>query len=46
MGKKADFVLLDDNIFEVDKYAIHRIKVLQTILGGETIYTQSSKDIQ
>jgi predicted amidohydrolase YtcJ len=38
VGKKADFVLLDKNVFEVDKYEINNIKVLQTILGGRTVY--------
>ncbi len=38
VGKKADFVLLNENLFEVDKYQIHQVEVLQTILGGKTIY--------
>ncbi len=37
-GKLADFVILDKNLFQVDEYAIHEVKVLQTILGGKTIY--------
>ena len=38
VGKKADFVVLDKNLFESDIYNIHKIKVLQTILGGATVY--------
>ncbi|MDT0603894.1 amidohydrolase [Thalassotalea castellviae] len=38
VGKKADLVLLDKNLFEVEKYNIHNVKVLQTILGGKTVY--------
>jgi len=38
VGKKADFVLLDSNLFKVDKYDIHQVKVLQTILDGKTVY--------
>lgn len=43
VGKKADFVILDENIFETDPYSIHRINVVNTILGGETVY--SIKDV-
>lgn len=38
VGKKADFVLLDKNLFDVDMYDIHNVKVLETILGGKTVY--------
>ena len=38
VGKKADLVLLDKNLFDVEKYSIHNVKVLQTILGGKTVY--------
>jgi len=38
VGKKADLVLLDKDLFEVEKYNIHNVKVLQTILGGKTVY--------
>jgi predicted amidohydrolase YtcJ len=41
VGKNADFVLLDQNLFDVDKYEIHKVKVLQTILGGKAVYVQS-----
>ena len=38
VGKKADFIVLENNIFEIDPYSIHSTKVLQTWLGGEVIY--------
>lgn len=41
VGKKADFVILDQNLFQVDKYDIHNVKVLETILGGNTVYSQA-----
>ena len=41
VGKKADFVILDQNLFQVDKYDIHKVKVLETILGGNTVYSQA-----
>ena len=37
-GKKADLIVLENNIFEIDPYSIHSTKVLQTWLGGEVIY--------
>ncbi|WP_286261219.1 amidohydrolase [Thalassotalea atypica] len=42
VGKKADFVLLDQNLFAVDKYNIHKVKVLQTILAGNTVYSSGA----
>ena len=39
VGKKADFTVLDKNLFEVDKYDIHNVKVVETILGGNTVYS-------
>jgi predicted amidohydrolase YtcJ len=38
VGKKADLIVLEDNIFEIDPYSIHATKVLQTYLGGELIF--------
>ncbi len=37
-GKKADLVVLDRNIFEIDPYSIHETKVLMTMLDGEVVY--------
>ena len=38
VGKKADLVVLDKNIFEVDPYAIHQIRVLMTVMDGNTVF--------
>jgi predicted amidohydrolase YtcJ len=40
VGKKADLVVLDDNLFETDPYAIHDIEVVMTLLDGEVVYRQ------
>lgn len=38
-GKRADFIVLDQNIFEVEASKIASIKVLQTWLDGELVYS-------
>ena len=40
VGKKADFVILDKNLFEVGSYDIHKVKVVETLLGGKRVYSQ------
>jgi len=37
-GKRADFIVLDKNIFEVEASGIHSTKVLQTWLDGELVW--------
>lgn len=39
-GKRADFVVLDRNIFEVDASAIDDTRVFQTWLDGEVVYSR------
>lgn len=34
-GKQADLVVLSDNLFEIDTYAIHKAKVLLTVVDGQ-----------
>ena len=37
-GYLADFVILDEDPFEIDKFSIHKIKVLKTYLNGKCVY--------
>ena len=37
-GKKADFVILNQNPFEADTYKIHKIEVDMTMKGGKVVY--------
>ena len=37
-GYLADFVILDENPFEIDKFSIHKIRVLKTYLNGRCVY--------
>ena len=38
VGKRADLVVLDRNLFDTDAYEIHRTAVLMTVLDGEVVY--------
>ena len=38
VGKYADLTVFDQNLFEIDPYEIHNVKVLQTIKDGITTY--------
>ena len=38
VGKKADFVVLDQNIFEVDAYDIHKTRVTLTVMDGDVVH--------
>lgn len=38
IGKLADFVILDKNIFEIEPSQIRETKVLQTVVGGKTVF--------
>ncbi|WP_160692214.1 amidohydrolase family protein [Clostridium sp. C2-6-12] len=38
IGKKADFIVLDKNIFETEPLDIHEINVVQTYFNGELVY--------
>ena len=40
VGKLADIVVLDQNIFEVDPYSIHKTNVVMTLLNGDVVYEQ------
>ncbi|MEE8426259.1 MAG: amidohydrolase family protein, partial [Woeseiaceae bacterium] len=38
VGKKADLVVLDRNIFEIDPYEIHKTGVTLTMMDGKIVY--------
>jgi predicted amidohydrolase YtcJ len=38
VGKRADLVVLDRNLFEIEPYEIHQTRVLMTILDGKVVY--------
>ena len=38
IGKKADLVVLDQDIFEVDPYAIHKTEVVLTVMDGDIVF--------
>jgi predicted amidohydrolase YtcJ len=38
VGKKADLVVLEKNLFEVDPYSIHQIAVVMTMMDGRFVY--------
>jgi hypothetical protein len=37
-GKQADLVVLSDNLFELEPHAIHRARVLLTMVDGKVVY--------
>lgn len=43
-GKYADFIVTDQNIFEVPIHKVNETKVLSTVLGGKDVYV--SKKVQ
>lgn len=44
VGKKADLVVIDRNLFETDAYEIHEAAVLMTMLDGEFVYEAPAGD--
>jgi predicted amidohydrolase YtcJ len=40
VGKLADLVVLDRNLFEIPQRDIHTVKVVRTLLEGRTVYRQ------
>jgi len=41
VGKFADMIVLDQNLFEIDSYAISNVKVLKTIMNGKLVHESS-----
>ena len=42
VGKRADLIVLDQDIFEVDPYSIHKTNVVMTLLNGDTVHNANS----
>ncbi len=42
VGKAADLIVLDRNLFEIPAHTIHRAKVLLTMLEGKEVYRDST----
>jgi predicted amidohydrolase YtcJ len=38
VGKAADLIVLDRNLFEVDVEELHQVRVLLTLLEGAPVY--------
>ncbi len=38
VGKKADLVVLDRNLFDIDPYTIHETEVVLTMMDGDIVY--------
>jgi predicted amidohydrolase YtcJ len=38
VGKLADLVVLEKNLFEIAPSEIHRVRVLRTLLEGKTVH--------
>jgi predicted amidohydrolase YtcJ len=44
LGKRADFVVLDRNLFEIPPADIHRARVLWTVVEGQEVYRAEDWD--
>ncbi|GIV36703.1 MAG: hypothetical protein KatS3mg032_1082 [Cyclobacteriaceae bacterium] len=43
-GKLADFVVLEQNIFDIPPEQIKTVKVLRTVVGGKTVYVNTTQN--
>jgi predicted amidohydrolase YtcJ len=39
-GKLADFIVLDQHLFDIDVHNIHRTQVLKTVIDGRTVFNR------
>ncbi len=44
VGKHADFIVVDQDIFSIPPHEIHRTQVMSTVVGGEDVYVRD--DVQ
>jgi len=43
VGKLADFIVLDRNVFEIPAEDIANVRVLRTVVGGQVVYDATSR---
>jgi len=43
VGKAADLIVLEKNLFDVPNTDIHKVKVMQTMLDGKFVYDRESE---
>ncbi|HHW60441.1 MAG TPA: amidohydrolase family protein [Syntrophomonadaceae bacterium] len=43
VGKKADLVLLNHNLFDIEPHQIHQTKILYTMMDGRVVYHRDIK---
>jgi predicted amidohydrolase YtcJ len=46
VGKLADLVVLDQNLFEIPADRIHEVRVVRTMLEGKTVYERKSERVK
>ena len=44
VGKQADLIVLDENLFEVPPHDVHEVKVRLTMTGGEVVHERGLAD--
>jgi predicted amidohydrolase YtcJ len=44
VGKRADLIVLDRNLFEIDAHDIHTVSVLYTLMNGDLVYEAAVDD--
>jgi predicted amidohydrolase YtcJ len=44
VGKYADFVVLENNLFSVEKHCIHQVPIWMTVMNGEIVYQREKPD--
>jgi len=43
LGKRADFIVLDRDIFAIDQFDLHDTRVLATYLDGKEVYAADAR---
>ncbi len=43
VGKKADLIVLSENLYEIDPSTIHEVEILYTMMGGKLTYDSSAE---